>query len=145
MIGETYLFKDLYDGKKFMFISSGSKGDIVKQVIFEKLKPDFYNLGFGDFIGYRVSDSVVSNNNDLQKVMNTIGAIIYQFFEINPTATISIIPVDDKRSRLYHTIFKRRIHEINRIFVLEGLNNEEWNIYETDKVYQEFKISKKDS
>lgn len=143
MIGETYLFKDLYDGKKFMFISSGPNGDILKQVIFERLKPDFYNLGFGDFINYRVSDSAVSNNNDLQKVMNTIGAIIYQFFEINPNATILIIPVNEKRSKLYHTIFKRRINEINRIFVLKGFDGEEWNIYETDKIYQEFKISKK--
>lgn len=99
MIGETYLFKGSFSGKEFMFISSGPKGNIIKQVIFEEMNHDFYNLAFGDLVDNNVSDSVVSNNDDLQKIMHTIGAIVHQFFKLNPTATILITPVDEKRSR----------------------------------------------
>lgn len=73
--------------------------------------------------------------------MNTIGLIIYDFLENYPKSIIEIKPVDSKRSRLYHTIFKRRINEINRIFVLKGLDfNENWSIFNPEYQYQAFRL-----
>jgi len=144
MIGETYEFTDVENGREFIFISVGKNGKILKQVVFEEISIGIYNLGFGDRIDGQIEDSVISNNNDLLKIMNTVGAIIYDFFDLNPTCSIEITPVDEKRARLYHTIFKRRIQEINRIFVLEGYDSSyQWSEFKVGMSYQRFKLKKK--
>ena len=105
MIGETYDFKTFDNAEKFVFISKGKNGDIFKYVLFQEEDSNLYNLAFGDLKNGKISDSIISNNNDLLKVMNTIGQIVYEFIEIYPEATISIVPIDVIRSKLYHTIF----------------------------------------
>lgn len=143
MIGETYEVQDIDKSGQFFFISEGSKGRIFKYVVFTEVSENVFNLGFGDLKNGEISDSVVSNNNDLIKVMNTIGAIIYRFIENHPERIIQVEPVDVKRSRLYHTIFRRRIQEINLIFVLQGNKIRDiWEVFETDEIYRKFRLTK---
>lgn len=140
MIGETYNYTK-EDNIQYFFLSTGTKGNITKYVQFYEKQTGYFNLGFGDLSKDGVDDTVVSNNNDLIKVMNTIGAIIYEFLTDYPNAIIEIKPVDSKRSRLYHTIFSRRIKEINRIFVLEGLDlNKNWITFYPNNEYQAFRL-----
>lgn len=144
MIGETYLFFSYGTEFEYIFESTGRNGVILKYVQFYEKEKGVFNLGFGDLQKDGVSDTSISNNDDLQKVMNTIGQIIYHFFEKNQDAIIEMTPIDAKRSRLYHTIFQRRFSEINRIFVLEGLTEwDNWRLFELTENYQKFRLSKK--
>lgn len=144
MIGETYKIKNLGNQEDFYFISEGRNGNILKYVSFTLMNNLTYNLEFGDWGNEGVSDLVISNNADLVKVMNTIGKIIYQFFETHPEDKIEIRSVDEKRSRLYHTIFNRRIQEINPIFVLEGsTDGDTWEAFNPEKIYKIFRLAKR--
>ena len=75
------------------------------------------------------SDSVVSNNADIYKVMNTVAVALYQFLEEYPERIIRIAPVDDKRKRLYNIIFQRRIHEIESNFDVFAKKGNKFEVY----------------
>jgi hypothetical protein len=71
----------------FEFVSEGPKGKILKLVQFgETNLKDFYNLAFGDKdpgTG-EINDSIVSNNNDSDKVLATVVATVYAFTDKHP-------------------------------------------------------------
>ena len=63
----------------FEFVSEGPKGEIPKLVQFgETNLRGFYNLAFGDkdLTTGEINDSVVSNNNDSDKVLATVVATV---------------------------------------------------------------------
>lgn len=64
--GEATLFK---------FSSEGPKGKIKKLVVYtQMLEADVYNLAFGDYNEENdsIDDTVITNNNDSQKVLTTL-------------------------------------------------------------------------
>lgn len=144
MLGETY---QIFNGKKFhqfSFISKGPKGGIMKMVNYVHREGVEYNLGFGDIIKGRVVDSVISNNHDLVKIMNTVAKTIYLFFDEYPKYKVYIQAVDKKRLRLYHTILRRKLAEIELNFYLEGLTKEKgWEEFNPKNEYIAFRLSRK--
>ena len=104
MIGETCQFDKSNDGMQYAFASKGPQGVIVKFVLYTLIHGNVYNLGFGHFEGGQVDDAVVSNNDDLVKIMNTIASTLYAFTEQYPGSKVYIEPIDRKRSNLYHHI-----------------------------------------
>jgi len=145
MIGEIYPYLDSSDEFIFTFISTGLQGNIIKIILFEEIpeSPNTYNLAFGDWKNNDIDDKVISNNGDLQLVMNTVANTMYLFLEKRPDSTIIFQGVDEKRANLYQLIIKRKFVEIEPIFNVQGLNKGNWEEFNPKKVYIAFKLSLK--
>ncbi|MEK7254313.1 MAG: hypothetical protein AAB316_06175 [Bacteroidota bacterium] len=100
-------------------------------VIFTLMENGFYNLGFGDVLDGKINDKAFSNNQDLVKVMNTIGELVYEFTRRFPSRVVYVEPVDAKRSFLYHAIFKRKLEQITPVFSVEGsMDKKDWEPFD---------------
>ena len=144
MIGETYELHELPHLHRYFFFSEGKNGTILKSVDYGYMGDNTYNLAFGDMgKDGKLNDKVISNNDDLIKVMNTVALTIYGFLEELPGSWVHIRPVDEKRSMLYHTVFKRRWDEIAINFQVIGMIEEDkWETYNPEKKYLAFKLAK---
>ncbi len=130
---------------QYAFASIGPQGVIVKFVMYTWMYDNVYNLGFGDFEQGQVDDAVVSNNEDLVKIMNTIASTLYAFTEHYPGSKVFIEPVDRKRSNLYHHIFRRRIEEIQPLFIVKGLTADGWKDYLPSNRYLAFELERRNN
>ncbi len=102
----------------FEFVSEGPKGEISKLVQFgETNLKDFYNLAFGDKdpATGEINDSVVSNNNDSDKVLATVVATVYAFTNKHPEAWVYATGSTRSRTRLYRMGLTKYLAEIGRI------------------------------
>jgi len=129
MTHHTYLLHENDDATQFVFFSEGIKGRVMKAVIISPYDPkrNRWNLAFGD-VGAdgEVDDSVVTNNNDVAKVIGTVAAAARSFSEKHPQSALVIYPVDEKRKRLYNAVIHRRFVEIQTIFEIYGKQQDRW-------------------
>ena len=126
--------------RAYLFESRGKKGVIVKQVKFTLIDKNRYNLGFGDLKNGVLDGKIILGNGDLVKVMSTIALIIFDFLEHYPNAIIEVLPVDEKRKKLYHTIFRRKYPELKGVFEIRGLVNKKFEAYQQDLLFDKFEI-----
>jgi len=143
MIKEHYPLTSNKKNNAFLFNSIGKKGTILKVIIFEDSAENRYNLAFGDAVNNQLDDKVITNNNDLIMVISTVVKAVYLFLEVHPNAIIEIDPVDEKRGLLYNRIFKRRYTEIIANYNIIGINDKLEEVYNPEKLYQEFEIHPK--
>jgi hypothetical protein len=143
MIDEHYPFSSREDKLLYYFYSNGPQGEILKIIIFQLSETGKWNLAFGDYEKEKIDDKIISNNNDLFKVMKTVVACTYDFSEKYPDRIIQVIPVDDKRNLLYHGILKRNLDIIEEKFWIDGLRNESIEPFDVQNHYQEFYFSRK--
>ncbi len=145
MIGKHYDLESTKNKTVFYFMSEGPKGAIAKKIGYQPIGKRIWNLYFGDVTedGEDVNDSVVTNNDDLYQVMNTVAQSVYVFLEKYPNRIVRIVPVDDKRKMLYNTIFKRRFHEIEPIFEVYAQIGRNKEPYSATKNYNAFYLSLK--
>ena len=129
MIGEHYELKPRKRKTLFYFVSEGEQGEILKVVGFQPVRGKIWNIYFGDITESGFSDSVVSNNADIYKIMNTVSFALYQFMEEYPSRIVRIAPVDEKRKRLYNAIFQRRINEIETNFDVFAKKGKRFEVY----------------
>lgn len=113
---------------EFEFVSEGIKGNILKKIQFSKTElPDIYNLGFGDKTeDGTIDDSVDSKNGDRDKILATIGNIVYLYTSIYPERSILFLGSNDARTRLYRMAISKNYDELNKdfhIFVLVEQND----------------------
>jgi hypothetical protein len=90
---------------QFKFTSVSEKKSIDKIVEFDYMDDNIWNLGFGDLKGDDWQDDVISNNDDIAKVLQTVANTIHIFFEEYPNDRIYISPLDKKRKILYISYF----------------------------------------
>jgi hypothetical protein len=84
---ERYSLKAENDLTIFEFISERLKGLIQKIIQFQKTdRPNLYNLAFGgkNTETGEIDDLVVSNNGDSEKVLATVAAALFVFFDKYP-------------------------------------------------------------
>ena len=143
MIKESYVYAALPNKTHYIFQSDGDNGKITKMVIFSNVGKRLWNLGFGDLDGFDIDDSVVSNNNDVVKVISTVTKIAYDFSENFPFRRLQIKPVDEKRRRLYNHVFRRNYEAINTHFLIIGINGHKRETYSPENYYQHFEINRK--
>jgi len=75
----------------FEFISEGPKGKIAKLIQFMPTNFDnLYNLAFGDKNSAtgEIDDTIISNNEDSEKVLATVVASVYAFMDKHPGTRI---------------------------------------------------------
>src|ERR1700749_3413644 len=98
----------------FEFVSDGPRGKIAKLVQYgETNLKGFYNLAFGDkdLATGEIDDSVVSNNNDSDKVLATVVATVYAFTDKHPDAWVYATGSTKSRTRLYRMGLTKYLEE----------------------------------
>ncbi len=139
---EHYPFFSDEESCFFEFESIGPKGIIQKVVSFDYVSDKLWNLAFGDKTNDGWADDVVSNNNDLFKVMSTVIAATIVFSDRYPKRAIQITPLDDRRELLYNAIFERHFDEISKTFDVYGLFEGMIVPYDPTQSFNEFYISR---
>lgn len=125
----------------YYFISNGPQGAIQKIAKFNLIGEDLYNFGFGDLdvVTGDISDTVISDNKDVDVIMGTIGSIIYDFTNIFPQAMVSIEGTNKARTRLYQMNINKHWDRIELVFDVYGLlKNESWEPFKKGQNYLAF-------
>ena len=115
MIKESYNCFEFNNKTEFFFASEGTQGKILKGIVFTYIGNNLWNLAFGDVNYGDIDDSVISNNHDIIKLINTIAKVVYDFSNEYPLRHIIIQPVDEKIKKLYNHVFRRNQDDINFI------------------------------
>lgn len=106
----------------------------------------FYNLSFGDkdpITGF-VSDLIITDNSDSQKVLATVAATLYAFTMEKPDATIIATGSTEARTRLYRMGIANNLEEIGKDFVVLGLTEKrKWEVFRKDIPYGAFLVRRK--
>jgi len=125
----------------FEFVSEGPNGLIRKLIQFQLTnQPDLYNLAFGDKSKEtgEVDDLAVSNNGDADKVLATVVAALYAFFDKYPNAYVYATGSTKARTRLYRMGITRFYDEMSRDFELYGQIGDEFSDFEVGREYAGF-------
>ncbi|MFN8429136.1 MAG: hypothetical protein U0V04_04090 [Spirosomataceae bacterium] len=141
-----YDFESSPDGLRFEFDSISDRKKIRKVVEFTPLpqNPEIFNLGFGDMKNDgTIDDLIVSNNQDMEKVLATIIQIIFEFFKTRTGKIILILGSTASRSRLYQIVIAKNITEMNDILLVKGIRNGEVEDFVSEVNYEGFFIKMK--
>jgi hypothetical protein len=115
---DKYLYNTNSSFLDFEFESIGPKGIIKKVARFSEIGKNIYNFGFGDLdeATGEISDTVVSNNGDGDKVLITIASIIYDFTGIYTGAAVFIQGTTPARTRRYQMGINKFWTQISPVF-----------------------------
>ncbi|MFH1320718.1 MAG: hypothetical protein ABII90_08705 [Bacteroidota bacterium] len=130
----------------YEFISEGPKGRISKLIQFTPTNlKDVYNLAFGDKnqLTGQIDDSVISNNNDSEKVLATVVATIYAFTDKYPDTWIYASGSTKSRTRLYRMGITKYLSEVKNDFEIFGEINDGWKNFKKNIDYDGFLIKRK--
>lgn len=134
------------EAKLFKFSSEGPKGKIKKLVVYSQmLETDIYNLAFGDYDEETdsINDTVISNNNDSQKVLATVVSTLYVFTNKHPDFWVYATGSTPVRTRFYRIGITLNLEEILADFEVFGLSDETWHEFEKGNEYEAFLVKRK--
>lgn len=130
----------------FEFISVGSNGTIRKMIEFQATTtPGLYNLAFGDKEpdSGELNDLAVTDNGDTQKVLGTVVAALYAFFNKRPEALVYATGSTPARTRLYRMGITKFYEEIQKDFNLLGQIGKDFYVFEVRREYDGFLAQRK--
>lgn len=112
------------DSLEFEFTSEGNKGKFQKTVQFTQTNdPSIFNLGFGDKLENGEIDDLIRNDNqDRNKILATIAAIIYEFTAIYSEKKVFFSGSTPERTRLYRMAISLNLNELKKDFDIYGVN-----------------------
>jgi len=131
---------------RFEFISEGNKGAIRKIIEFQATsEPEVYNLAFGDKdpLTGDINDLAITNNGDTEKVLTTVVAALYVFFDNYPAAYVYTTGSTKARTRLYRMGITKFYEEIKNDFYLYGQVGDDYLEFEIGKDYDGFLSQRK--
>lgn len=146
MYVDRYQLKAEEELTRFEFISEGRNGAIRKLIEFQRtFDPDVYNLAFGDKHAEtgNMDDLAVSDNGDTEKVLATVVAAVYAFFDSHPAAYVYAEGSTKARTRLYRMGISRFHQDMQRDFFLYGRVGEEFVDFENGQGYDGFLAQRK--
>lgn len=132
----------------FNFISEGPKGRILKLIeIKETNLKGFYNLAFGDKDekSGKINDSIVTNNNDTEKVLATVVSAVYAFTDINPDAWVYATGSTEARTRLYRMGINKYLNEVENDFEIYGELGNNWCVFDKGTDFEAFVVKRKNA
>lgn len=133
--------------KIYEFVSDGLKGLVKKRVIFEQLgDKNIFNLAFGDVNTEtnEFDDLVITDNGDIEKVLATVAATVYNFLEQYPYAIVIATGSTPTRTRLYKIKISKNLEEIKKDFSIMGLTeNSQWVVFNKTESYSAFYIKRR--
>lgn len=130
----------------YEFTSTGPKGHIRKAVQFSLIYDDnIFNLAFGDVnaVTGDIDDLAISDNKDTEKILATVVAIVYSFFNDFPDAWIYAVGSTNSRTRLYNMGINRYFSASENDFHIMAERNGIWEIYKKGNRYDAFLVKKK--
>lgn len=124
----------------YEFESTGPKDTIKKIARFRLQEGNVYNFGFDDLdeVTGEISDTVVADNQDRDKVLATLGHIIYHFTGNMSTAIIFIQGSTPARTQLYQQGINKFNLQLRSEFEIIGYQNYQWEAFTTGKNYEAF-------
>jgi hypothetical protein len=136
-----------YDSKRltFGFESISQKQVIQKIVLFSPLNETatIFNLALCDLDeNGELHDDIISNNDDVEKIMATVIAIIGLFFETQPNKKVFFESNSPARTRLYQIAINKVFDSLSS-FLIEGIIENKIEIFQKNKNYTAFFVSKK--
>lgn len=143
---DRYQLKSEEELTRFEFISEGPRGAIRKLIEFQQTTdPDIYNLAFGDKDPQtgQINDLAVSDNADTEKILATVVAAVYAFFDRHPTAYVYAQGSTKVRTRLYRMGITRFYEDMRRDFFLYGRVGEDFPEFEPGREYDGFLAQRK--
>lgn len=143
---EKYPLKSENDLTFFEFISEGPNGLIRKIIQFQKTNElNLYNLAFGDKDTQtgEMDDLSISNNGDSEKVLATVVAALYAFFDKHPDAFVYATGSTIARTRLYRLGITRFYKEMVKDFYLYGQVGDNFYEFEIGENYIGFLTERK--
>ncbi|HVU97870.1 MAG TPA: hypothetical protein VHE34_21750 [Puia sp.] len=137
---EKYSYTSDKTLRVYSFISNGPSGPIRKIAKFTKIGQSIFNFGFGDLnpMTNDISDTSISNNQDTDVVMGTLGSIIYDFTNLFLDAAIFIQGTNRARTRLYQMNINKHWERILPIFEVFGLKEDQWEPFKKGVNYDAF-------
>jgi hypothetical protein len=114
------------DTVRYIFISKGHRGAIVKVVQFTPTSiADVYNLSFGDLRpDNTIDDCAISNNHDIARIMITIIHIVGDFTSKNASARVFFTGNTSIKTLIYKRILTRYYLLFSKTFFITGLVKE---------------------
>lgn len=146
---ERYAYEADRNFNRFMFESVGPKGVIKKVVNFEFLYSynniAVVNLAFGDWdkVNHKIDDSVVSNNNDRDKILATVAATVLEYTKMHGRCLVFAEGSTPARTRLYQMGINAHFIDIESIFIVMGRYEGEWMPFEQGRNFDAFSVMKK--
>ena len=132
----------------YKFESIGPKGIIKKIVQYTPVRSigkNIYNLSFGDLNEFNgePDDTVVSNNNDADRILLTVGRSALEFSAQFPHARILVIGSTRSRTRLYQMTLRKHFEDVDKLFDIQEYIEYEWREFESGINYEAFLFMKK--
>lgn len=121
------------------------RGPILKLISFSETDLNgLFNLAFGDLDKKtgEINDSVISNNGDRDKILATIVASVYSFTNRYPTAWVYATGSTRARTRLYRMGITKYMVEIKNDFMIYGMRDSEWEMFEIGIAYEAFLVKR---
>ena len=142
----SYPFKGDESHLVYYFESVNSQEVIKKVVQFTEIHVNIFNLFLGDVDESGVlSDSTISNNKDMEKVLATVCKIMVEFLQINSGCFVYFTGSDVVRTRLYRIAITNYKNDFEDLFVIFGVVDNEIEKYQINRNYDGFLIGLRES
>lgn len=140
---EGYNFETDEERLFYIFESKSEFKSIIKIVAYIPLSNKRYNLGFGDLIENKISDTEISNNGDGAKVLATVIQTMFLFFNKYSNCSVVIEGSTKRRTRIYNWLLDRYYDDLSQKFEIIGLKNGETEKFQKFNSYDSFEIKLK--
>ncbi|SFD10609.1 hypothetical protein SAMN05518672_101502 [Chitinophaga sp. CF118] len=134
----------------FTFNSVGPNGIIKKVINYQQVDAladgtPVINLGFGDWDEQKgkVDDSIISNNQDREKILATVASTILMYTEKYGKLPIVAKGSSPAKTRLYQMGINANRTEVENLFSVFGLLNKNWVKFESGQNYEAFLVIRK--
>ena len=142
---QSYPFREIKNELLFEFDSISESQTIRKVISYQRIdtKRNIFNLALLDLDDDgNMSDTVVSNNADMEKVLATVVQTLPIFFEKVENAKVFFTGSTPARTRLYRMIISKFLDEFKRNYTIFGFVGNTPVLYEKGKSYEAFMIKK---
>jgi hypothetical protein len=148
---ERYEYRARENFISYVFDSVGPRGTIRKVVNYQPIVDwqvngrTVMNLFFGDWNEeeQRIDGSMVSNNDDRDKVLATVASTILEFIQKRGRYPIHAKGASPVKTRLYQMGINANRAEIESLFLIFGYYKEEWIPFEPGRNFEAFLVIKR--
>ena len=132
----------------FQFESLGPNGKVLKVIAFTPQNSNgvtYFNLAFGDWneAQQKLDDLSVTNNNDREKALATVAAVVLEFLNNFPDMMVYAEGSTPSRTRLYQIGIASQYEEISSLLHVYGFVNNQWEEFRKGYNYEAFLVSLK--
>lgn len=141
-----YKYQSNDDFLWFEFESVSEQKTVKKVVVYTPFEDniELFNLALADsFSDGSYSDKSVTNNDDMEKVMATVIQTLLHFFEKYPSKMVYVEGSTPERTRLYRIIISRELFQIEKIFTIYGIIDNNSEPFLPNRNYDAFVIALK--